>query len=780
MPNHRNEIAQYKQQIAEYQHEIEVLQYDKELLQHEIRTLRDSNSWKITAPYRWIGTKIHSIRFGVKVIADFVTIHGGGWRGWGFFFVRIWKKLQQHGLKGLVTNWITYYSYHQRDSESYRVKRKRITHFPLVRHTIAVDIIICVHNALEDVKKCLDSVIRHTYPPYQLLLVDDGSDTETRDFLHHFAAINNARLIRNEFAHGYTLAANQGIRASQAPYVVLLNSDTIVCSNWLDRMIICAESDPDLGMVGPLSNTASWQSIPAIEQNGDWSNNPLPKVMTIEEMSQLVALYSGQLYPRIPFLNGFCLLIKRVLIDEIGYFDEENFARGYGEENDFCLRAKQAGWLLAVADDVYIYHAQSRSYSSEQRQQLCEVASQVLAQKHGQTIIDEGVYICRHNRAMIGNRIRAERIFERYELIKKAKSLWREKRVIFILPIRDAGGGANVVISEILALIRMGVDVWLLNFGYLKSNFERSYPEINIPVIYAQNTESIPELCVTFDAVIATHNSSVAWIAPLINMTTASPILGYYIQDFEPYFYQKGSAEYQSAIASYTLIPEIVCITKTQWNKQKVLDETGVDCALLGPSVDIDLYRPRTRSDLSWPNRPIRICAMIRPSSPRRNPLLTMQVLKFIEKKYKDKIEIILFGEESNSPDFIELPRDFNWRNLGKQTREEVALLLNEVDVFVDFSSYQAMGLTAMEAMACGVAVILPENGGASSFACHEKNALFVDTKDQSLCQLALDRLISDHALRMRLQQQSQIDVTQFFSEKAAFNLLEALFSTQC
>jgi len=60
-------------------------------------------------------------------------------------------------------------------------------------------------------------------------------------------------------------------------------------------------------------------------------------------------------------LNGFCLAIKRTLITDIGIFDEEAFGEGYGEENDYCLRAVKAGWQLAVADDTYIYHAQSRS-----------------------------------------------------------------------------------------------------------------------------------------------------------------------------------------------------------------------------------------------------------------------------------------------------------------------------------------------------------------------------------------------------------------------------------
>ena len=124
------------------------------------------------------------------------------------------------------------------------------------------------------------------------------------------------------------------------------------------------ESDPRIGLVGPLSNTASWQSIPDVRlPDGEWAENPLGEGTTPEDMARSVARYSGRLYPRLPFLNGFCLLIRRQVIDELGRFDEVTFGRGYGEENDYCLRAAKAGWQLAVADDVYVYHRQSRSYS---------------------------------------------------------------------------------------------------------------------------------------------------------------------------------------------------------------------------------------------------------------------------------------------------------------------------------------------------------------------------------------------------------------------------------
>ena len=107
-------------------------------------------------------------------------------------------------------------------------------------------------------------IVRYSTPPYSLILVDDGSTQPTQEYLNDFAYSQAALLLRNEQARGYTRAANQGLHASSANYIILLNSDTMVTPLWLDRLIACGESDPHIGLVGPLSNTASWQSIPEI------------------------------------------------------------------------------------------------------------------------------------------------------------------------------------------------------------------------------------------------------------------------------------------------------------------------------------------------------------------------------------------------------------------------------------------------------------------------------------------------------------------------------------
>lgn len=247
-----------------------------------------------------------------------------------------------------------------------------------------VDIIVCVHNALEDVRNCLSSILCHTTVDYNLMVVDDGSEIDTQKFVQRWVSqVETASLIRNPQARGYTKAANQGLRGSKNDYAILLNSDTIVTPRWIEKMVECANSDPEIGIVGPLSNCASWQSVPQLfNDNGDWMINSIPESYSLEEYAELVESLSEKEFPLVSFVNGFCYMIKKAVIERIGFLDEQSFPHGYGEENDFSLRAAKAGFKLAIADNTYVYHAKSKSFGHQRRKKLAKQGSTALKQKH--------------------------------------------------------------------------------------------------------------------------------------------------------------------------------------------------------------------------------------------------------------------------------------------------------------------------------------------------------------------------------------------------------------
>lgn len=641
---------------------------------------------------------------------------------------------------------------------------------PIKKHTQSVDIVVCIHNALADVKRCLTSIVKNTSSPYKLILIDDGSSAETQKYLEDFGEKYQSQLLRSDTATGYTYAANRGMRASSAEYVVLLNSDTIVTDGWIDRMIACANHQNKIGIVGPLSNTASWQSIPKIEESGDWAANPLPDGLSVDEMGILISENSVHLYPEMPLLNGFCLMIKRGVIESIGYFDEENFGKGYGEEDDYVLRARKVGWKMALADDVYIYHAQSKSYSSEKRKQLSVRSGKILAKKHGQGIIDEGVQYCLTDRVLNGIRTKTAYLWEREKIIRQGREQFSGKRILFLLPIAKAFGGGNIIILEGMALQKMGVEVSIFNLEGHKDQFEKAYPELSIPIIYGEK-EDILKISTRFDAVVATAYHTVEWMKDLKDVKT-----GYYIQDFEPRMFSKDSKEYQQALESYTLFKNLICFTKTKWNAETVKKETGKQPYVVGCDFDVDLFLPRPAQNQRWPHRPIQIAAMVRPETEYRQPGLTMKILKKILNQYKGMVEVNIFGTTPSNHLFQSMEIDFPWKLYGVIAANQVAFVLNEMDIFLDCSSYQAMGLTVLEAMACGCAVIAPIEGGAGSFIKNDQNGLLVNTKQESEVIGSLRLLIENHQKRAEMQAHALQSVQQFYPEVVSFNLLSVLF----
>ncbi len=193
----------------------------------------------------------------------------------------------------------------------------------------SVDIILPVHNALDDVKKCIHSVFDVYSYPFHLILIDDHSDNDTKLFLEQEKNEKKIELFRNEKNLRFTKSVNRGLDKSKADIVILLNSDTIVTKNWIEKILTCFDSNKNIGIVGPLSNAASWQTIPVRDNPlGGWLVNEIPDGYSIDKMSELVEVISEKKYPKVPSVNGFCYAIKRELLNLNGNLDEEYFPTG--------------------------------------------------------------------------------------------------------------------------------------------------------------------------------------------------------------------------------------------------------------------------------------------------------------------------------------------------------------------------------------------------------------------------------------------------------------------
>lgn len=196
-------------------------------------------------------------------------------------------------------------------------------------------IIIPVHNAQALTRGCLESIVRHTHSPYSVIIIDNASDAETAAALEQFRSSRpDVTVIRNRENAGWVKAVNQGIAASgKHPYLCIMNNDTVVRTDgWLERLIEVAESAPDIGLVNPLFETKT----PTV---GAWP------------------------FVEIDFCRGYCILMKRRVVDAVGGLDEA-YGLGYYDDDDLSMRAITAGFRCVRANAVLVEHLRDSTFKT--------------------------------------------------------------------------------------------------------------------------------------------------------------------------------------------------------------------------------------------------------------------------------------------------------------------------------------------------------------------------------------------------------------------------------
>jgi GT2 family glycosyltransferase/2-polyprenyl-3-methyl-5-hydroxy-6-metoxy-1,4-benzoquinol methylase len=223
----------------------------------------------------------------------------------------------------------------------------RATPTPTRRRVTSV--ILVTWNQLSYTRLCLDSLRLRTHEPIEIIVVDNASTDGTVEFLR---AQPDIRLIENAENRGFPAAVNQGLAVARGEQLLLLNNDTIVTTGWLTRMLAVLEADPAVGLVGPVSNCVSGpQQVP----------------VSYDDLSAIdgFAWNWGKQHHRermeIDRLVGFCLLIRRETFQAIGGLDER-FGIGNFEDDDYCVRARVAGYQTMVAVDSFVHHFGHRSF----------------------------------------------------------------------------------------------------------------------------------------------------------------------------------------------------------------------------------------------------------------------------------------------------------------------------------------------------------------------------------------------------------------------------------
>jgi GT2 family glycosyltransferase/2-polyprenyl-3-methyl-5-hydroxy-6-metoxy-1,4-benzoquinol methylase/glycosyltransferase involved in cell wall biosynthesis len=223
-----------------------------------------------------------------------------------------------------------------------------------------VDIVVPVYRSLSDTRCCVESVLSApNKTPFRLVVINDCSpEPDVTAYLRTMAA-RDARvlLLENEVNLGFVGTVNRGMALDDLRDVLLLNSDAEVANDWLDRMRAAAYSVPRISSVTPLSNNATICSYPRFCEA-----NELPRECDTAALDALCREVNPGKIVDVPTGVGFCMYIRRESLKQVGLFDVENFGKGYGEENDFCMRSANVGWRHLLLLDTFVRHAGGVSF----------------------------------------------------------------------------------------------------------------------------------------------------------------------------------------------------------------------------------------------------------------------------------------------------------------------------------------------------------------------------------------------------------------------------------
>ncbi|WP_090114977.1 glycosyltransferase [Limimaricola pyoseonensis] len=253
---------------------------------------------------------------------------------------------------------------------------------PAPRHRAAT-LVMPVYNARELLMEALDRVERHTDLDWRLVLIEDASpDPEIRPLLRRWCAdparAERVTLIENESNLGFIGSVNRGFELARRwpdDPVVLLNTDALVPSNWLSRLLAPLDDD-GVASVTPMSNDAEIFTAPAICRRHDLAPGLADRLD-----AAIARLDADALNAEGPTGVGFCMAMAPRFVAKLPGFDPV-FGRGYAEENDWCQKAVALGGRHVAAPNLFVEHRGGQSFGSAEKLKLIERNLQELARRH--------------------------------------------------------------------------------------------------------------------------------------------------------------------------------------------------------------------------------------------------------------------------------------------------------------------------------------------------------------------------------------------------------------
>lgn len=671
---------------------------------------------------------------------------------------------------------------------------------------LRVDILVPIHNEWHVLRPCLDSLEAFTDSPHVCItILDDGSDSFVQQRLAAWLESGGIpkRILRNETALGFVKNSNRGFRESTAERVVLLNSDTVVTPGWLDSMLEVMNDDDEIACVMPMSNQCSMHSL------------DIPMGWNI---FQYAADVRRKMKP-IPFdavtVGGFCLLIRREALDDVGFYDEI-FGMGYGEESDWCMRARSRGWKVTGLPNTFVYHRGKATFKDFKQKTFkqtnyktfmdrwSEPYSAAMAQYHETDALAPlrnaytrmggtsapPVLSAFVDRMKTGGTtyatteavryVRDQGGIARVPSIVSARGLIRKRssehpfpkgfqsrtrpKITYMLEKFSVSGGVLSVVQLVNRLTLLGWDAKIVTHHEHDQQQLDAYMLYHQPYVYPTVEDMIKHFPES-DIIVATLWSTAAKVRRIIQERQPNAIPWYFVQDDETrFFHDLDTGGRERVMESYELVPNM--IVKSEWLRS-ILAERGHESHKVGLGLDLDLFYPESPPD----DRPLRILAMTRPQTPRRGFPAIIETLSEVQRLRPD-VEVALYGCD----DLSDYNIPFEHENLGVVSSDRLRKIYSEASILLDLSDFQGLGRMGLEAMACGCATVLTKFGGIAEYSRPGVNCFSVDPANRAETVEATLRLVDDAALRRSFIEEG-FRTAQEFSCDAEARAMSRLFA---
>ncbi|MEK3913814.1 glycosyltransferase family 2 protein [Paenibacillus sp. FSL H7-0331] len=212
--------------------------------------------------------------------------------------------------------------------------------------------IISNRNGLPLLRRCIHSIQKYTDIPYEIIVVDGGSTDGSVEYCRQ----QQVRFISTPSSRGFTRSHNLGLHLGSGDALLLLNNDVVASPRWLSNLLNCLYSSEEIGIVGPVTRPTSSKQM---------ADMP---ISTPKHSPEMINLPDSRKWQSVERLAGFCFLIKRELVERIGFLDEQ-FPPGYFED-DYCYRARLSGYRLLMAGDTFVFDLGNASHNKEDNQQV--------------------------------------------------------------------------------------------------------------------------------------------------------------------------------------------------------------------------------------------------------------------------------------------------------------------------------------------------------------------------------------------------------------------------